>query len=69
MTIYRLWCAKCRDLHEIDQSLRPVLVNILLRQLGSGCDGLYYRWTDDNNQPLEVPRVRIEPFPSISIDD
>lgn len=63
MPIYRLWCAKCRDLHEIDQAVRPTLVQTLLRQQGSGCDGKFYRWTDYDNKMMKEPWVSALPFP------
>lgn len=52
-TIWRLWCSRCRDLHETESS---ILAKILMKT-NSGCDGRYYYWTDYDNNPLEKPLV------------
>jgi hypothetical protein len=54
--IYRLWCSRHRDFHEIEQSQHPTLVKIL-KENNSGCDGRYYYWTGDDNKILETPVV------------
>ena len=62
MTIYRLFCSRHRETHEIEQAQHPTLVKILLEP-GSGCDGKYYRYTDYDDRVLDKPWVSAFPFP------
>jgi len=59
--IYRLWCSRHRDFHEVEQSKHPTLVRSLMED-NSGCDGRYYYWTDENNKILDVPIKSVVPL-------